>query len=152
MADALTEKQSPTLHPIAPPQTPIIPSSGTNTPLKSLLPELPYSIRDHKLSITITWTLLALDASVVPLALFYLLWYTTTLDPSYIFTIITSVFGVISGHEWCYRSWMLLRKEDVRPLGGRRWAFDFFHISYTIGYGIPLVRATRITAPVTASL
>ena len=123
------------------------------------LPQLPYSIRDHKLSITIIWLLLALDSVILPIALFYPLWYSTDLRQAIIFAITTSVFGIISGCEWAYRSWQLLRKNDVRPLGvgeeeghvqqriaagGWRkrfpyYGFDFFHVAYTTGYTTVLV-------------
>ena len=104
------------------------------------LPPLPYSLRDHKLSIGIIWTLLLFDAAVLPIVLFYPLWYATDEQPWVVITITTCVFGVISGAEWIYRTWKLWKDESVRPLGSRsRWQFDFFHISYTLGYGIALV-------------
>lgn len=119
-------------------------------------PSLPYNIRDHKLNIIIIWTLLVLDSAILPLALFYPLYYATSLREGIIFAITTSVFGLISGLEWAYRSWQLLSRDDVRPLGvdgyregkfwwrkssnGQRWwGFDFFHWSYTIGYTIAIV-------------
>ena len=93
----------------------------------------------------------------MPLALFYPLWYASGLAPAYIFAVTTGVFGIITGIEWAYRSWRLYRQEWVRPFGvkkngvrgvlihirgntDRGWGqFDFFHISYTIGYTISLV-------------
>ena len=76
----------------------------------------------------------------MPLVLFYPLWYASDLAPAYIFAVTTGLFGIISGLEWAYRSWRLWRQEWVRPFGGKRNGFDFFHISYTIGYSIALVR------------
>ena len=95
-------------------------SSNETTPPQPILPQLPYSLRDHKLSIAIIWTLLAIDAAIMPLALFYPLWYDTNLQPAYIFAITTSLFGTISGIEWAYRSWSLWKKEELRPFGGKR--------------------------------
>ena len=89
------------------------------------LPQLPYSLRDHKSSIALIWTLLALDAAIIPLTLFYPLWYATTLKPAYIFAITTSVFGIISGFEWVFRSWALWKKEELRPFGGKRNGVSF---------------------------
>ena len=132
--------------------------SEKSLPATSQLPRLPYSLREHKLSIIVIWTLLAIDGAILPIALFYPLWYATSLRSAYIFAISTSVFGIISGIEWAFRSWRLWRWKDVRPLndalavGGKdgdydeeedpyqgKWAFDFFHFMYTIGYAIALV-------------
>lgn len=95
-------------------------ASGSSTPPGSSLPQLPYSLREHKRSIAIIWTLLALDAAIMPLALFYPLWYASDLKSAYIFAVTTGVFGIISGLEWAYRSWQLWKKEEVRPFGGKR--------------------------------
>ncbi|KAL8834861.1 MAG: hypothetical protein Q9170_003561 [Blastenia crenularia] len=111
------------------------------------LPELPYSLWDHKRNIAIIWTLLALDTTILPLALFYPLWYTKALIPAYIFAVTTSVFGLISGLEWAYRTWRLWREEYVRPLGGKRKWFDFFHLSYTFGYTVSLIELIIGAAP-----
>lgn len=120
--------------------------SGTTTPNLKELPPLPYSLRDHKLSISIIWTLLFLDTAILPVALFYPLWYATDEPPWEVITITSCIFGVISGAEWFYRTWKLWRDEKVRPFGSRsRWYFDFFHISYTFGYGIALVCSTSTT-------
>ena len=94
-------------------------SSGRGSPHPTL-PELPYSLRNHKKNIAIVWSLLALDTTIFPLALFYPLWYTHALIPAYIFAVTTSVFGLISGCEWAYRTWRLWREEYVRPVGGKR--------------------------------
>lgn len=104
------------------------------------LPELPYSLRDHKRNIFIIWTLLAIDSAILPIVLFYPLWYGTDLRPAIVFAITTAVFGIVSGLEWGYRTWRLWREEWVRPIGGTRLQFDFFHYSYSIGYTVALVR------------
>lgn len=112
----------------------------------------------------IIWTLLLLDTAVIPLILFYGLWFGSDLDPSYVCVATTSVFGVVSGIEWFFRSWKLITAESLRPLGVvvvaqgkvadnlwsrlqapwrwiRRfyWGFDAFHWSYTFAYGVSLV-------------
>ena len=87
------------------------------------------------------WSLLALDVAIMPLVLFYPLWYDTSLSPAYIFAITTALFGIISGIEWCFRSWSLWKKEDLRPFGGKKNWFDIFHISYSAAYGISLISA-----------
>ena len=96
-------------------------TSGDTTPPHPSLPQLPYSLRDHKRNIAIIWSLLTLDAVIMPLALFYPLWYASSLSPSYIFAVTTGAFGTISGVEWFFRSWMLWKKEELRPLDGKRY-------------------------------
>ena len=117
--------------------TPAIPK----TPPSTGPPPLPYSLHAHKWTITIIWTLLLIDTAILPLALFYPLWYGTATQPWIIIAITSSIFGVISGAEWCYRTYKLLRNKNLRPVGSRGWwAFDAFHWIYSIGYGIALVR------------
>lgn len=122
-------------------------SAATTIPTRPPLPELPYSLREHKRNIAIIWCLLALDAAIMPLVLFYPLWYSSDLAPAYIFAVTTGLFGIISGLEWAYRSWRLWRQEWVRPFGGKKNGFDFFHISYTIGYTIALIELIVGAAP-----
>ena len=50
--------------------------SEYNTDLLKFPPALNYSLRDRKKSITITWTLIILDSCILPIILFYALWYT----------------------------------------------------------------------------
>lgn len=78
-----------------------------------------------------------------------------------VFAIITSLFGFISGFEFALRSWRLILKADTyRPLGARRWRFDFTHQSLGVIYGVmtailiggsiphePLVRVLAIPMP-----
>ncbi|SLM36653.1 hypothetical protein LPUS_06270 [Lasallia pustulata] len=135
--------------PTSTPLSSLTPSSSSPAPHQ--LPPLPYRLRDHKRNIAIIWTLLALDAAILPLVLFYPLWFASDLNPAYIFAVTTSVFGLISGAEWAVRTWLLWRWEGLRPLGvdgpGGRWAFDFFHWSYSIGYTIALIELIIGAAP-----
>ena len=108
----------------APSQSSNPPAGTLNRPAfqsrqSTILPELPYDTSHHKTSITIIWTLLAFDVFIIPLALFYALWYGThpRLDPAYLFAITTGVFGLISGAEWAFRGWSLWRRPELRPLG-----------------------------------
>ncbi|KAI0549338.1 hypothetical protein F4679DRAFT_547587 [Xylaria curta] len=129
------------------------------------LPRLEYNLMDHKKKLFIVSGLLIFEGSVLPLVLFYPLWFATSLrhgirkliprhhilniqvDRSIltrnfpVFAIITSFFGVISGLEFAHRSWRLIHKNDkYRPLDGKRWRFDFTHhtlsICYTVMTGI----------------
>lgn len=94
-------------------------SSGFST-LRPELPELPYSIREHVKNIVFIWTLFTLDTAVLPLLLFYALWYHSSQTPINILTITTCVFGLFATIEWGIRTLRLWRREEVRPIGGQR--------------------------------
>ncbi|RWA05783.1 hypothetical protein EKO27_g9323 [Xylaria grammica] len=125
------------------------------------LPRLEYRLMEHKRKLFVVSGLLIFEGSLLPLILFYPLWYATSLRHGILFAIITSFFGLISGLEFAHRSWRLIHKNDkYRPLDGTRWRFDFTHwtlsICYTIMTGIligasiphePLVRPLAIPVP-----
>ena len=45
-------------------------------------PPLPVSLRERKKGIALAWTLIVLDSSILPLIVFYGLWYGSSLTPS----------------------------------------------------------------------
>ncbi|KAI8623461.1 hypothetical protein F5Y19DRAFT_372296 [Xylariaceae sp. FL1651] len=126
------------------------------------LPRLEYRLMEHKKKLFLISGLLIFEGSLLPILLFYPLWYATELRHGILFAIITSFFGLISGLEFAHRSWRLIHKNDkYRPLDGTRWRFDFTHMTlctaYTIMTGIligasipyePLVRPLAIPVPV----
>ncbi|PGH03658.1 hypothetical protein GX51_03922 [Blastomyces parvus] len=96
-------------------------------------PELPYSLRDRKWSITIFWTLFVIDTLAQPLILYFTLWYLTDLSHNLVFTISTAALGGVAVAEYFYRFYTLYRKGSVvRPLNARRSWLDFFQINFTI--------------------
>lgn len=127
------------------------------------LPRLEYNLMDHKMKLFVVSGLLILEGSILPLVLFYPLWYATSIrhgirkynsgsssarahdlcqavridSASPVFAIITSFFGLISGLEFAHRSWRLIHKNDkYRPLDGTRWRFDFTHWTLSICYTV----------------
>ncbi|KAI1386759.1 uncharacterized protein F4822DRAFT_325761 [Hypoxylon trugodes] len=112
---------------------------ANNDPSQELpgLPRLNYQLLDHKKKLFLVGGLLVLEGSILPLVLFYPLWYDTTLRHGILFAIITSFFGIVSGLEFAHRSWRLIMKDDYyRPLNGKRWRFDFTHTTLSIGYTV----------------
>lgn len=105
--------------------------------------------------------LLVLESSLIPLALFYGLWFRTTLRHGIIFAIITAFFGLVTGIEFGLRSLKLILPPDTyRPIGGARWKADFTHWTLSFGYTVmtgiligasiphePLVRPLAIPVP-----
>ncbi|KAI0172166.1 hypothetical protein GGR52DRAFT_457482 [Hypoxylon sp. FL1284] len=101
------------------------------------LPRLNYKLLHHKKKLFLVGGLLVLEGSILPIILFYPLWYTTDLRHGILFAIITSFFGLVSGLEFAHRSWRLIMKDDkYRPLDGKRWRFDFTHMTLSIGYTV----------------
>ncbi|RYP64497.1 hypothetical protein DL769_006635 [Monosporascus sp. CRB-8-3] len=101
------------------------------------LPRLDYNIMHYKMKLFIVTGLLLFEGSIAPVLLYYALTYGTSLREGIIFAIITSLFGFISGFEFALRSWRLILKEDTyRPLGEKRWRFDFTHQSLGLIYTI----------------
>ncbi|KAM7212934.1 hypothetical protein V8F06_011689 [Rhypophila decipiens] len=138
-------------------------SDTTNSKPSSLpgLPRLNYNLWDYKIKLSIVTFLLVLESSLIPLALFYGLWFRTTLRHGIIFAIITAFFGLVTGIEFGLRSLKLILPPDTyRPIGGKRWKADFTHWTLSFGYTVmtgiligasiphePLVRPLAIPVP-----
>jgi len=125
-----------------------MPKSNTSTRLPSndfsevvcppgSLPRLPFSPREHRTGIVITWTIIVANSCLLPIALVYALWYGTSLTKSIIFAIVTSTFGISSLAQFCVRMWKLLKKDgSFRPLDSRRGWLDFYQINNAISIAI----------------
>jgi hypothetical protein len=116
-------------------------SSGVRGPVDfAELPDLPrlrYRILEYKWKLTIVVSLLVLESSLLPIALYYGLWFGTTLRHGIIFAIITAFFGIVTGIEFGLRCLKLIIKGDkYRPQGGTKWSFDFTHWTLSFGYTI----------------
>lgn len=99
------------------------------------LPRLSYNLWDHKTKLFTVTALLVIEASLLPVGLYYGLWYGTTLQHGILFAIITAFFGLVTGVEFAHRSWRLVCPPDTyRPLGGSRWFFDYTHYTLSFGY------------------
>ncbi|KAI2607038.1 uncharacterized protein GGS25DRAFT_494151 [Hypoxylon fragiforme] len=138
-------------------------ATATKDPSEELpgLPLLNYRLMEHKKKLFLVGGMLLLEGSILPIVLYYPLWFDTTLRHGILFAIITSFFGIVSGLEFAHRSWRLIQKDDkYRPLDGKRWRFDFTHMTLSVGYTImtgiligasiphdPLVRPLAIPLP-----
>ncbi|KAK5693935.1 hypothetical protein LTR97_009552 [Elasticomyces elasticus] len=108
------------------------------------LPRIDFDLRDHKLSIAVTWTVLFLSSGALPVILYFTLRYGTDLELDTVLGIPTAILGVVSLASLLVRSWALLKNNSAcRPLNGSRWALDYFHWNFLIAF-------TVITALVTA--
>lgn len=115
-------------------------------------PSLNYTIRTRKLSICIFWFLVLFDSVVLPIGLYFGLWYgvgpgTNTpterrqkLSANAVFSIVTAAVGGASILEYFVRFWRLYRKDSTcRVIGAHRWYLDAFHWNYTLGWIIVML-------------
>lgn len=94
-----------------------------------LLPQLPFTWHRGKKR----WRLIALivlmwiDACVLPIALYYGLWYGGNVQGWIIFAVVTTIWGGPTYLEFAVRTFKLMKKERFyRPLGTNyRWCFDY---------------------------
>lgn len=119
-------------------------------------PPLPYTLHTRIFSITWFWFLIVAETFLVPVGLYYGLWFGTTLNHGALFAIITSVFGFVTGYEYTIRGYLLLLKSPrYRPLRGSRRFWDFDSVQWVlvapytvltgllIGFSIPTQPLTR---------
>ncbi|MCJ1350763.1 MAG: hypothetical protein MMC33_000744 [Icmadophila ericetorum] len=99
------------------------------------LPELPYSLRDHKKGIAVTWTIILANTCFVPLGLTYGLWFGThpQINQHLLFGITSVAFTVASAFQYWMRIFRLLQQDPIyRPIGSQRGWLDFYQIASTI--------------------
>jgi len=115
-------------------------------------PSLNYTLRTRKLSIAIFWSLIVFDSVVLPIALYFGLWYgvgpaTNTptekkqkLSANAVFSIVTAAVGGASIVEYFIRLRRLWRKNSTcRVIGARRWYLDAFHWNYSLGWIVVMI-------------
>ncbi|KAH8646262.1 hypothetical protein BX600DRAFT_158333 [Xylariales sp. PMI_506] len=87
---------------------------------------LPYKIAQHKKGWIIWLFCFNLDGCILPILLFYSLWFGTALSHWSDFAVITSFSFWTSYHKWFSRGWRIFVKKDpkFRPINGGRWWFD----------------------------
>ncbi|KAH8091694.1 hypothetical protein BXZ70DRAFT_1011098 [Cristinia sonorae] len=101
--------------------------------------------------IILFFTLLFVEAGILPLILFYSLRWGAHLSITKNLAIITSLIGTVSGFKVAQRSYLLLLRnghESRRPIGAGRWGFDFFHLLINIGlagFFVPLIIGSSLT-------
>ncbi|KAI1618516.1 hypothetical protein EDD37DRAFT_606445 [Exophiala viscosa] len=87
---------------------------------------LPYRVTDHRRKWAIWFACFCFDGCVLPIILFYSLWFGSKLTHWTILAILTSLSFWASYHKWFSRGYRLFIKRDpkFRPINGNRWAFD----------------------------
>jgi len=113
----------------------LLPTLSNEAILMAGPPPLNYTLRTRKLWIAAFWSLIVIDCIGVPIALYFGLWYGTTLSPNAVFSISTACLGGVSIVEYVLRFWRLFKKGSTcRVLGARRSYLDWFHWNFSAGW------------------
>lgn len=104
-------------------------------------PSLNYDLRSKKRKLAFFWTVVIFDSVLMPIGLYFGLWYTVhasgKMSANTVFSIVTAAIGGIAIFEYFVRAWALWKKNSTsRPTGAPRWYFDWFLWHYTIGWVI----------------
>lgn len=132
------------------PRTSLAGPARVRTDLANALvpPPLDYDLRSRKRSIAIFWTLILIDSIVMPLGLYFGLWYGTNLTPNTVFSIVTAALGGASIFEYVVRFWRLWKKGSTcRVIGGRRAYLDWFHWNFSLSWVIIMVELIMYVNP-----
>lgn len=93
----------------------------------SLPPPLNYTLRDKKVRIAIFWCFIVLDCAVMPIGLYFILWYDVgpgseeknALSANTVLSIVTAAIGGSSILEYLLRAWKLWKKGSDCRVGWR---------------------------------
>ena len=108
---------------------------------------LPYRLSSHRRNWAIWFGLFVFDGSILPIILFYSLWYGSSLSRWTIFALITSLSFWTSYHKWFSRGWRLVKKDPkYRPLGGGRWWFDCSYYVLSLALLVVIVELVAATS------
>ncbi|KIP01220.1 hypothetical protein PHLGIDRAFT_80858, partial [Phlebiopsis gigantea 11061_1 CR5-6] len=110
-------------------------------------PPLNYTLRtgSRERYIIIFFTLLFLEAGVLPLILFFSLQWGAHLSVTKNLAIITSLIGTVSGlklTQRTYQLWFRDGHESRRPIGSGRWGVDTLHVLVSVAlfaFFVPLI-------------
>ncbi|KAK8033990.1 hypothetical protein PG993_008985 [Apiospora rasikravindrae] len=119
------------------------PSAIRQAALEPIPPPLNYNLRGRRSGIALFVFYTFLDSLLLPVGLYFLLWYGLgpgnpkyhPLSASTVLTIVTTAIGGASIYELLLRAWRLWKKNsDCRVIGARRWYFDWFEWWFVLGW------------------
>lgn len=137
-------------------------------PFRAEPPRLGYSLRTRKMAIFIFWSIILFDSTVMPIALYFGLWYgvgpgnpdNEKLSANTVFSIVTAALGGASILEYFVRFWRLYKKNSTcrvstplcllrspqphlltlcQVIGAHRWYLDWFHWMFTLSWIIVMI-------------
>ena len=100
------------------------------------LPRLPVNLRDHKVTIGITWGVICVSSGILPIVGYFALQYGTDLELNIVLAPWLGFMGVTSLFSLCKRTYDLMkRSSDCRPLGVEQgWKMDYFGWNFLFGF------------------
>ncbi|KAK7527410.1 uncharacterized protein IWZ02DRAFT_429800 [Phyllosticta citriasiana] len=111
-------------------------------------PDLNYSLRTRKKSISLFWSLIVVDCIFTPIALYFGLWYGTNLSHNAVFSISTGTLGSVSIFEYFLRFHRLWKKGSTcRVIGARRFYLDWFHWNLSVAWIAVMIELIVGTVP-----
>lgn len=127
-------------------------------PIELEPPRLGYTIRTRKRIwfIAIFWTIIVFDSVVMPIGLYFGLWYGVgpgnpddeRLSANTVFSIVTAAIGGASILEYFVRFWRLYRKDSTcAVLGAHRWYLDWFHWWFSFGWIVVMIELIMYAFP-----
>ncbi|KAH8652223.1 hypothetical protein BX600DRAFT_441119 [Xylariales sp. PMI_506] len=111
-------------------------------------PPLDYTLRTRKLAIVLFWFMIVFDSVVLPIALYFGLWYgvgpgnpaDVRLSANTVFSIVTAAIGGASIVEYFVRFWRLWKSSSpCRVIGAKRWYLDTFHWMFSLGWIVIMI-------------
>ncbi|KIM72679.1 hypothetical protein PILCRDRAFT_81698 [Piloderma croceum F 1598] len=109
-------------------------------------PPLPYSLYPRKKAIVITWSIIFFDSCLLPIIMFYFLWF-TKLSHTTVLNILSSIFGLPSFIHFGKCVYYLCKKDSTCcPIGSKRGRLDYFQWSFSFSV---LLLTGQIVAAVT---
>ena len=110
--------------------------SSSSSPSPSKIARIPLNLRAHKGIIAFHVSLIFLTSCLIPLAVYYPLFYKTSVKPQIIFAIVTPIFGVVSLYSLIMRTIRLLSPTSrYLPLGQKsKWGLDYFDWNFIGGF------------------
>ncbi|OJD32767.1 uncharacterized protein BKCO1_3600027 [Diplodia corticola] len=111
-------------------------------------PTLNYTLRSRKKSIFWFWSLIILDCVCMPIALYFGLWYGTSLSHNAVFSISTGLLGTVSIVEYFIRFHRLWKKGSTcRVIGAKRFYLDWFHWNLSTAWIAVMIELIVGTVP-----
>lgn len=114
-------------------------------------PPLNYSLRPRKKAIFWFWTLIFVDCVLMPIGLYFGMWYGLTRDQlsaNAVFSISTALLGTVSIVEYFIRFHRLWKKNsNCRVIGAQRWYLDWFHWNLSVGWFFVMIELIAGTCP-----
>ncbi|CAD6567259.1 MAG: hypothetical protein ASARMPREDX12_000163 [Alectoria sarmentosa] len=111
-------------------------TTATLPPPKDPIARISLDLRQHIPILALRASLILFTSGILPLIGYFAVHYTTTLKTTYILSIFTPIFGVVSLYSFFQRTIRLARKSSTcRPLGSTSaWTLDYFDWNFAFGF------------------